>query len=232
MKIFMRILIVVLTTCFTQLSAQAQFEGRLKVKIEAIKLPAELESMKSMMESNMTIYTKGFLSRTEVTTDVIGTSITITDTLTGRVVTCTQDEGGKLAIESNYKSDLEESKQFTLTSFKKLKENKNIAGYKCHKGIYTITEEGITQQIEIWYSPEIANSLGEMMEVPGMIMEMLFDDGEVTIKYHVLEVVKEKVPASLFEIPEGYQLITLEDMDNIEIIEEEYAPMIDENTKE
>jgi hypothetical protein len=64
MKTIQITLTLVLLVWASILNAQ-KFEGKIAFKTEFTELPAEMESMKSMMEMNITTYVKGNLSRTE-----------------------------------------------------------------------------------------------------------------------------------------------------------------------
>ena len=55
------------------------FEGKTVMKTEVLDAPAEMQKMKSMMETTMTTWVKGNKSRMEANTPFIGQIVTITD---------------------------------------------------------------------------------------------------------------------------------------------------------
>jgi hypothetical protein len=207
---------MVLALCVCGWNAHAQFEGKVVIKVEAIDLPADLDPYRSMIESESIIYIKGSKSRLETLMPGMESSITITDTLTGKVISCIDSEGQKMALESNYKEELLDAGLYFQTSFTGLNGSKDIAGVNCKNGLYTITEGQSVTTMEIWYSPEIQNVQSDAPNVPGMIMEMIMDEGDVKIRYAVSEVSQQIVPDSFFNLPEGYILI---DPENIEVEE-------------
>ncbi|HEY8404316.1 MAG TPA: hypothetical protein VIK71_06860 [Flavobacteriales bacterium] len=185
----------------------AQFEGKIIIKVEALDLPYDLEPYRSLIESESILYIKGSKSRLETVMPGLESSITITDTLTGKVLSCIESEGQKMAMESNYKEELLDASPYFQTSFTTLNGTKKIAGFNCKNGLYTITEGPSVSTMEIWYSPEIQNVQNDAPNVPGLIMEMIMDEGDVKIRYAVSEVFQQIVPDSFFMLPEGYILI-------------------------
>ncbi len=191
--------------------ASAQFEGKITMKMEAVELPAEYQAMKSMFESTIITYAKGKKSRTEATTSVAGTTITLNDGEKGESITCIDAMGQKMATKITY-DDSKKSQEELNTKFEKQEGSKTIAGYACKKGIYSGEANGMKQEMEVWYSEEIANTKADMREIPGMIMEMTMSMQGIKIKTYVTEVTKEKVANSKFDMPSGYRMVTQEEM--------------------
>ncbi len=216
----MKLFTALLAACFSLTSAIAQFEGKMVMKVEVLNLPPDLESMRSLMETSNTIYLKGTKSRSESYMEMLGSNIVITNTTTGEVINCTEMMGEPLAFKSNYKEELN-ADDGTNTYFTPKAGTKVIAGYKCDKGVYTFEEEGEIQEMEIWYTKDIPNTLSEMIEVPGFVLEMLFKEGDISLKYHAIEITKQKVPDSLFELPTGYRLLSQEEMNEMYLEEED-----------
>lgn len=196
--------------CFSTM-ATAQFEGKLVMKMEAVEVPAEYESMKSMFESTMTIYSKGKKSRLEATNAMTGTTITLNDGDKGESITCIDMMGQKMATKVSY-NDSQRTPEEVNFRFKTLEGTKVIAGYNCKHGMYTTEANGQKQEMEVWYTEEIPNTKADMREIPGMTMEMIMTMQGIKLKTHVTEVTKEKVPAKMFEMPEGYRIMTQEEM--------------------
>jgi GLPGLI family protein len=204
-------LFITAIACFAlTTSAFAQFEGKLTMKMEALELPAEYEPMRSMFESTFITHVKGKKSRTEATTAMTGTTITITDGDKGEVFTCMDVMGQKMATKTTFEDSDKDDE--TKVSFQKLDETKTIAGYTCKKGIYTAEAGGEKQDMEIWYTEEIMNAKADMREIPGMPMEMSMSVQGIKLRYLVTEVVKEKVPNNKFDLPTGYRMVTQEEL--------------------
>lgn len=201
---------IAIICCFSFSTAQ-NFEGKMTMKMEAIELPAEYQAMKSMFESTMVIYAKGAKSRVETTSAMSGTSIILNDTIKGESITCIDMMGQKVATTVKY-DDSKETSETINGKFKSLSDTKTIAGYKCQKGIYSMEQGGQKQDIEIWYSKDIANTKADMREIPGMVMEMTMTIQNMTLRYTVTEVSKEKVADSKFDMPAGYRMVTQEEM--------------------
>lgn len=213
MKIFSKLFATAFAViCFTSLSL-AQFEGKLTMKMEALELPEEYASMKSMFESNIVIYTKGKKSRVETTTAMAGTSIALNDGDKGESYTCVDMMGQKLATKVTY-DDSNMTEESLKGKFTPSNETKTIAGYKCIKGIYSMDAGGIKQDTEVWFTKDIANTRADMREIPGMLMEMIMEVQGMKLRYQVTEVSKEKVDNSKFDLPKGYTVVTPEEMTN------------------
>lgn len=211
MKLFAALMVM----CLSMATAIAQFEGKIIMKVEVSKLPAELESLRSMMETTSTVFIKNAKTRIESYTDMSGMNITITDAKNNKAITCTDMTGDKLAFETTYEQHIADAEGTSVTGFKALTGTKKIAGYNCSNGIYTIEEEGEKQEIEVWYTKEIQNAFGEMKEVPGFVMEMTFSEGDISLKYFASEIVKQKVADTMFERPSDYKLISEEEMNQL-----------------
>lgn len=196
--------------CFVSFSS-AQFEGKMVMKMEAAELPAEYQSMKSMFESTMTFYTKGKKSRMEATTAMTGTTITLNDGDKGESITCIDMMGQKMATKVAY-DDSKVTPEDINGRFKQEAGTKIVAGYTCKKGTYTTEASGMKQEMEVWYTEEIPNTKADMREIPGMVMDMTLTMQGIKLHTYVTEVTKEKVSAKLFEMPEGYRIVTQEEM--------------------
>lgn len=211
MNKFSRLFITAIAFFTFTASAFAQFEGKITMKMEALELPAEYEPMRSMFESTIVTYVKGKKTRTEATTAMTGTTITISDADKKETVTCMDMMGQKMATKTTYEES-EKAAEEANTKFKQLDETKTIAGYKCKKGIYSAEAAGEVQEIEVWYTEDIINAKADMREIPGMPMEMIMSVQGIKLRYIVTDVEKEKVPASQFEIPSGYRLVSADEM--------------------
>src|SRR6185436_12336515 len=102
MKNFFHQTCLLIATFLCVVQAQAQvFEGKIIMKLEAINLPPEMEAMKSMFESEMTIYTKGSKSRIDTSNPMTGSMFILMDTTSKEVLMCMDLMGEKTAIVVN-----------------------------------------------------------------------------------------------------------------------------------
>ncbi len=213
----MKNLILIASLFFVMLFSQKieaqNFEGKIKMKMEVVDVPKEMEQMKSMMESNITTYTKGKKSRVEMSNPMSGNTVVISDLTKNEVVMCMDMMGKKTAVVS--KADEYKTKNgkdvATKMEFSATNETKTIAGHLCKKTIAKIDHDGEKMEMEIWYSPDIQNTNLEMSEVPGMPLEYSMKMDQFTMHFLASEVVVESVPDSKFEIPADYERKTSEE---------------------
>ncbi len=189
----------------------AQFDGKITMKMEAIDLPQEYAAMKSMFENSIVIYAKGNKSRTEMTQAMTGTSITINDVDKGESITCVDVMGQKMATKTTYDNSTK-SEEELAQHFRKADGTKEIAGFKCYKGFYIVETNDTKQEMEVWYTMDIPNTRADMREIPGIPMEIFMEVQGIKLHYFVTEVKKEKVPSKMFELPEGYRIVTQEEL--------------------
>ncbi len=126
----------------------------------------------------------------------------------------------KLAIEKKYsevKLKADSSRTYT-TTIDLVEETKIIAGYSCKKAVVTQTPKAGTEGEEItfsvFYCPELGdietNKDSEFEGIPGLLMEFKEIKGEITINYTVSEIKKGGVSELDFFMPEGFKIITEE----------------------
>ncbi len=189
------------------------FEGKIKMKMEVVDVPKEMEQMKAMMESTITTYTKGKKSRLEMSNSMTGNTVVISDLTKNEVVMCMDMMGKKTAVVSNTeeyktKNGNESNPKMEYTS---TNETKIVAGHVCKKTIAKIAHEGEKMEMEIWYAPDIQNTNLEMSDVPGMPLEYSMKMDQFTMHFIASEVAVESVPDSKFEIPADYERMTSEE---------------------
>lgn len=201
----------------TTLMLNAQkFEGKITYSIEYDEVPEAIEPYISMLpkESKMTI--KGTKSKAEQNMGGMGTSSVISDSKEGNSLMLISMMGQKVAVKMS-KEDLETEKEKTPeTKTTITKETKTIAGYKCTKAIVK-SDDG--NEVTVWFTEEIPalgganNKTGA--DIPGFPMEYTIDGGnEMVMTMSVSKVEKTKVADSEFEIPEGYEEMTMEEFQN------------------
>lgn len=211
MKMFSKLFATAIALVCCVSFSSAQFEGKITMKVEAVELPAEYQSMKSMFESTMTTWVKGKKSRTEATTSMTGTTITLNDVDKGESITCVDMMGQKMATKVTY-DDSKKNEAESTVKFEKQDGTKTIAGFNCKKGLYVTEANGMKQEMEVWYTEEITNSKADMREIPGMVMEINMSMQGIKMRYYVTDATKEKVANKMFEMPEGYRMVSQEEL--------------------
>jgi len=95
---------------------------------------------------------------------------------------------------------------------------KSIANYPCQEAVYTDT----AKNIRVWFSPLIPVSTGPAGygNLPGMILEMNFDDGERVLTAKSIEI--KDIDAKAMEKPKKGKKVS----------REEYKAIVDEKMKE
>ncbi len=214
MKSFTKILSLAFLLLSITVSAQT-FEGKITMKVEALELPEDMQSMAEMFKSTVTVYSKGLKSRTESKTPM-GSAIIITDATKKEAIMCMDMMGKKIAMVNKYdeddKKDADAKVSFEGGNFELTSETKTIAGYKCTKAIWHMDPEDKETVTEIWFAKDIPNTSSEYGDLPGMPMEYSIKMQGMTMHYVVTEVTKQSVADSNFLIPEGYELKTEEEM--------------------
>lgn len=194
--------------------AQDTFEGTIKYKIsfEGRELSAQ---EKAQMPSEQIIYYKGPLIKTDNITAMGGVS-TIVDSETKTNIILYDMMGQKMAFKGQDTSSTEE-KQLT-PKVTALEESKTILGYKCKK-YELVFEEGFT--IEAYITEEIDAKdpvLSNVKDIKGFMLEFTQtskEDEDIIVNYTVTEVSKAKVKKTIFNIPAGYEVKTMEDLKNM-----------------
>lgn len=201
--------------CATLIANAQKFEGKIDASITVIKAPAEMAGMEAMMGQTITSSFKGHRSHT-LMRNMMGTTAVITDSIKKEMIILNDMMGQKTAVVQPMETNATPTENMGLelngAKIKKVNERKNIAGYDCKKAIVDVTDEtGAVTSVELWYCEQIAPV--EMKgEIKGTPMEFTMTIEGITMKYEVTAVTKETVAESLFTIPAGYTLQTMDQM--------------------
>ncbi len=190
-------------------------EGKITFEIVINNAEEMNDQMLAMMPKEMVVYFKDGKSRGEM--DMMGGKIvSITDSKAGETITCMDMMGKKQAIKTT-KADAEKDKSgLGDYDVKITDETKVIAGYSCKKAVITFKnkedKEGTT---EIWFTNELEASNSEKYAwkgIDGYMMEFGVDQKGMGMKFSCTEVKKQAVSDDLFKIPEGYTVMTQEEV--------------------
>lgn len=177
--------------------------------------PAQLAMMPTSIKTKMF----DDMSSTEMVMGAIAQTY-ISNPAKDKLIILIEGMGKKLAIEKKYseiKSIADSAKTFTV-QYELKDETKVIAGYTCKKAVVTQTPKEGTEGEEIIYSiyycPELGNAESnkdsDLAGIPGLLMEFKEIKDGITTTYTVSEIKKGGVSELDFLLPEGFKVVTEE----------------------
>ncbi len=172
------------------------------------------------MPSESVTYFKDQHSRDEMKI-AMGTTVTITDGKTGEMISLMDMMGNKIAMKFT-RGDQERSSLKSGNQKHEMKitgETKMIAGFKCKKALMKFNDAHNGEiNSEVWYTNEISapNSFGSgamnLDGIDGFLMEYNTKMKSMTMKMICRSVEETIVPDTLFIIPPGYTLTTMDEL--------------------
>ena len=202
--------LVLTITLFTSTLLSAQnFEGIITSKME-YDLPEAMEAQRSMLPSEMVMYIGKNFSRIEQKT-MMGDQIVISNFDDKSAILLMNMMGKMMAIKMD--SNGEEEDSTPAPEIKYTEETKEIAGYNCKKAIVITTDENEEElETEVYYTEEIpAKANDKVKGLKGFPLEYTISSQGMTITVTATNVEKKKVSKKLAEIPEGYEIMTMEE---------------------
>jgi GLPGLI family protein len=159
-----------------------------------------------------TVYIKGNLSRSEMTSALFSSAI-IHDTKTGSAVALREVSGQKLLIRMTAENWAEKNRKYDGIVFTNTTESKVIAGYKCTKATATM-KDGST--FVVYYTSDIIPENRDydymFKNLNGLPLEWELVQGKLKIKYTLSKINLNPIPVSRFDIPKsGYRELTYEE---------------------
>lgn len=212
MKYILNILLVL--TCLAEGVSAQTFEGKITVKTEVLDAPAEMASMKSMLESTVTTYIKDTRSRMESSSPFMGEMIVLTDYEKKESITCMSFMGQKKAIVSPLGEPTTGAIQMpTDFDYRETGNTKTILGYTCNETIATYNaEDGKPMEMSIWYTKALPNRNVQYVGLTGMPLEYTIHAMGLTMKMLTTGIESQSVANDKFDLPNGYVLTTQEEM--------------------
>jgi len=164
------------------------------------------------ISSTTSFFIKGNLCRSEVTSNLFS-SVTIYDSKTGTGVLLKEVNGQKLLIRMNEENWNQKNRRYASLNFTKTNESKSIAGYFCNQAKASTTD-GF--DITVFYTrdliPENKFYDPPFKNLDGLPLEYELTKGNLHIKYSLVSINLNPVPASKFDIPtSGYRELTYEE---------------------
>ncbi|MEO8088305.1 MAG: DUF4412 domain-containing protein [Bacteroidota bacterium] len=213
-KIFSAIAAVILITNIQFATAQEKLkEGKINFEISMTSEEEMNDQMLAMMPKEMVVYFKDGKSRSEMKM-MGGTVVAITDSKAGETISCMDIMGKKQAVKTTKEDAQKEKEKMGEYDVKITDDTKVLAGYKCRKAIITFKNEKETPA-EVWFTDELEASNSERYSwkgIDGFMMEFSIDQKGMGMKFTCTEVKKAEVKDDQFTIPEGYTILTQEEM--------------------
>lgn len=182
------------------------------------------EKTLAMMPTESVIFFKNQMSRTEMNTGM-GATVVIADGKTGLTTMLMDMMGSKIAMKTT-KEDIEKEKKKSGTPKVKITgETKTIAGYLCKKAEITLKLKDSSEVVmNAYFTKDIQavnsmrTSMNESFEgIDGFMMEYQTQMDVLNMKMKCRTVEEINVSDSLFAIPSGYTVTTMEDLINLKV---------------
>jgi GLPGLI family protein len=178
------------------------------------------DEVTGMLPTLMSVYISEDKVKTDLATQ-LGTQSAIYD-LNLQSKTALMDlMGSKYAISDSWETIQADHEKKPKTEVRVTEETKEIAGYNCRKVVVAVKESDDAAPVEsiAWFTeelvvnPEINFSNALLKDVKGVLMEYDMEAGNgLNMKFTAFSVEKMKIPGKDFEIPEGYTLVTREEL--------------------
>jgi GLPGLI family protein len=164
------------------------------------------------ISSTTGFFLKGNLSRAEVTSNLYS-SVTIYDSKSGSGVMLKEVNGQKLLIRMNEENWNQKNKRYMNLNFTRTNETKTIAGYFCSQAKASTPDGfGITVFFTHDLIPENKSYDPPFKNLDGLPLEYELTKGNLHIKYSLVSINLNPVPASQFDIPtSGYRELSYEE---------------------
>lgn len=203
----MKSIVFILALIFTfQISAQ-QFEGEISFSISYLEIPTEMNGMESMLPTVMNYSISGDKIAIQQNT-MFGTQTVVSNNATHEGFVLMDMMGQKIAMKVDNTPEDEET---PLPAVTKTTETKKVAGYTCTK--YLVKMEGM--DTEVWATADLkgkVDSKSHLDGVDGFPLEYVTTTDEMKMLLTATSVTKKAIESSVFEIPEGYMIMTEEEL--------------------
>jgi GLPGLI family protein len=206
-------LAITMLALFSFQAGAKEFKGVITYKI-TVEGSDVTDEMKAMMPKTMIMSISGNKSRTEMVMSM-GKTVSITDADNKNTITLMDMMGQKIAIQMNQDEIMKEIGDAPETKVEVTSETKEIAGYTCKKAIITIPEED--QELIVYFTEELGSGAinfdnPQFKDINGVMLEFEIPNQNFTMKLEAVSVEKKNVPESDFTIPDGYQIKTKEEL--------------------
>ena len=171
------------------------------------------DEVRAMMPKTMVMTVKDGKSRTEMVMGM-GKTVVIANAEDKTSVVLLDMMGQKMAIKStmeDIQKELDEAPEYTV---EKTSETKTILDYTCKKAIIRSSEG---TEIIVYYTDELGTGATyfddpQFKEIDGLMLEFEIPEQGMNMKFTAINVEKKNVSDTEFDIPDGYQVKTREEM--------------------
>ena len=217
-------LILIATTfvfAFTNVSfaGKKPFKGIITYKINFPNSDFDQATL-AMMPKVMTVAIKGNMSKTSMNMGM-GTQSTIFNGDNKTAVTLIDMMGQKYAIQTSTEDIDNEIADQPKPIVRYLDGTKEIAGYKCKKA-EIIFKNDVNNEVtfNVYYTDELGgkalNSAEALFsEIDGVLLEYEIDAKGMAMKFEATTVEKKNISDKEFEIPEGFKVITKDELESM-----------------
>lgn len=188
-------------------------EGKVVFEITYPDVEMDQQTM-AMLPDKSTVYFKNEKSRVEVYM-AMGSTIVISDGKEQTTTTLMDMMGNKFAIHMT-KDEIEKDKKNKENNTVKITDKtKEIAGYTCKMAIVTPEDTTEVAPYEVWFTDQVgaSNSFRSNIKgIDGFLMEFKTRQNNMTMNMTCKSVKDEKVEDDMFVIPEGYKMMTMDEL--------------------
>ncbi len=216
--------IILLLVCFVVFSGQAkaggdEFNGIIVYNISYEDTDIDPQ-MIAMMPKTMKMKIKGKNSRTEISMGM-GSTIVVFNDETKSGFTLMDMMGQKYAMEmtaEELEQNIEKEPDMNVEVTGEIKE---IAGYTCKKAIVKSNEAGAENlEMIVYFTDELGSGMLNynnplFKDVKGVMMEYSMKENDMNMTFSAISVTKKKIGDEEFEIPEGYNVMSMSDFENM-----------------
>jgi GLPGLI family protein len=211
-----RCLLLAIFALFSLQTFAQDFEGVIVYKITVTGADVS-DDIKAMLPQSATLIIKGDKSRMEMSMGM-GKTAGIVDADSKTATTLIDMMGQKFAIKMNYDDIIKETGDTTKISVEMMNETKEILGYTCKKAIITSTDSSV--KLIAYFTDELGtkdinfdNPL--FSKINGVMLEYEMPNQMFTMHYQAVSIEKKNVDDSEFNIPDGYQVKTKEEINQL-----------------
>lgn len=170
--------------------------------------------MASFLPKTMKMTLKPPMSRSEIIMGM-GTTTSIFNAETKSGLTLMDMMGQKLAVQVTPEDVEKELTEGDDVEIVETGEIKDILGYKCKKVLVKVKD--LENDLEVYYTEELSGGFENsdnpiFKDIKGMMLEFTMSENGMNMHFIAVNIDKKKVSDSEFEIPEGFETITKEEM--------------------
>lgn len=189
-------------------------EGQITYQVQ-YELPANMQAMKAMFPSEVTVYFKGDSSSLQNKTPMASTNFIMNPkTEFQRLLLDIPMMNKKLSVRFTPDDQETMKEKFPELTFAESTESKTIASYNAKK--YTVTQKKDGTNSEAFFTKDIeipANSFTQYFDKSyGFPLEFTTYQQGMTLKATVKEIKETKVPAGVFSANKDYEEITFAEL--------------------